>query len=116
MALRIIIDEDLSPSIGHALCDTGIEATSIRDHGMLGWKDWEILPRPAQEQLTLCTANGDEWEGRALRWRTRGESHHGILIVSQDWGTEGILRALQSYVTTDAPDALVNRVVRIPSP
>ena len=35
MPLRIIIDEDLSPSIAQGLWSIGVEATSIRDRGML---------------------------------------------------------------------------------
>src|SRR5207237_6223696 len=96
--------------------NVGLDATSIRDRAMLGWKDWQILSWLARERWTLCTANGEEWERRAERWCAQGEMHHGILIVSQDWGTEGIIRAVQSYLATEAPDSLPNEVVRVSPP
>lgn len=116
MPLRILVDEDLSPTIALELWHIGWEATSIRDRGMLSWKDWQILSWLARERWTLCTANGEEWERRAERWCAQGGSHHGILIVVQDWGTEGIVRALKSYLKGEAPDSLLNEVVRIPPP
>lgn len=116
MSLRIIVDEDLSPSIAQALWHFGFEATTIRDRGMLGWKDWEILPWLAQEKWTLCTGNGDEWDRRAHEWRAAGNVHYGLLIVDQSWGSDGVLRALERYLTAEAPDALMNEVVRVTPP
>lgn len=114
--LRIIVDEDLSPSIAQELWALGFEATSIRDRGMLGWKDWQLLPWLTRELWTLCTDNGAEWERRARRWREQGNSHCGVLIVRQAWGTDGVVRALNSYLSTEAPDSLMNEVIWVPPP
>jgi hypothetical protein len=109
--LRILIDEDLSPTLAQGLWDLGYDATSVRDRGRLGLKDWELLPWLVQECLTICTGNGQEWAARMQDWQASGKDHFGLLVVDQRWGTDGILRALQQYLETNAPETLLNQVV-----
>jgi hypothetical protein len=116
VALRILIDEDLSPTIAHELWQLGYEATCVRDRGRLGSKDWDLLPWLVQERLTLCTENGQEWARRVQDWHASGEHHYGLLIVDHRWGTDGILRALQAYLEAAAPESLVNQVIFLEPP
>jgi hypothetical protein len=114
--LRILIDEDLSPTIAQGLWRLGYDATSVRDRGRLGMKDWELLPWLVQERLTICTDNGQEWAKRMEDWQSSGKNHYGLLVVDQRWGSQGILRALERYLGTDAPDSLINQVVFVEPP
>ncbi len=116
MPLRILIDEDLSPTIAHGLWRLGYQATSVRDRGRLGMKDWELLPWLSAEGLTICTDNGEEWTNRMEAWRASGKDHHDLMVVDQRWGTDGILRALERYLQSDAPDSLLNRIVFVAPP
>ena len=116
MQLRILIDEDLSPTIAQKLWPLGYDATSVRDRGWLGLKDWELLPLLTQERLTLCTDNGHEWARRMREWQDSGKDHYGLLVVDQRWGTDGILKALEQYFTTCDPESLRNQVVFVEPP
>jgi predicted nuclease of predicted toxin-antitoxin system len=41
---RLLIDECLSPELAQLAIDARhVESTSIRDRGMLGLKDWELM-------------------------------------------------------------------------
>ena len=58
MAVRLLMDEDISPSVALRLAALGYDVTSVRDRGRLGWKDWQLFPWCCEQGLAICTANG----------------------------------------------------------
>jgi predicted nuclease of predicted toxin-antitoxin system len=116
--LRLLFDEDLSPRVARDLVELGYDATSVHDRGRLGKKDWQLFPWCQQERFTVCTANSPDWEELAADCLGRGESHYGILAVDNQWGTDGVLRAILDYLGSfpQPPEPPINQVIHLPPP
>ncbi len=63
--MRFLIDENLSPRICELLITGGHHAIHVRDHGMAGASDPEVLAKAAADGLTLRTADRGDF-GREL--------------------------------------------------
>lgn len=59
--MKLLIDENLSPSIAQALCIDGIDACHVRDRKMLGRLDSRVLDKALQEDRVLVAANVDDF-------------------------------------------------------
>lgn len=57
MRLRFLIDEDLSRSPAKALAVAGYEALDVRDLGLRGAKDYEILVYALQNEAVIVSAD-----------------------------------------------------------
>ena len=112
MALRILTDEDISPTVARRLLQLGYDVLPVHDRGLLGWEDWDLMRWCIQNQRTICTVNGDDFEKEHRRCRLRGEDHYGVLIVG-DWTTEEDYWALKQYLDEDPDRTLVNQVVSL---
>jgi hypothetical protein len=61
---RLLIDECLSPELAQLAIDAGhVESTSVRDHGRLGLKDWELMEYVIEEDFILVTRNAQDFRG-----------------------------------------------------
>ncbi len=113
--VKLLLDENLSPSIAVLLCQDGVDAAHVRDRGMTGATDAEVLERAYAEDRILVTANVEDFEKLA---RAR-ELHVGIILVEEG----DLLREEQYRLVRDALAAIgaevaagrdmVNRVLRI---
>jgi predicted nuclease of predicted toxin-antitoxin system len=63
--VRFLLDENLSPRICGLLVDAGHEAVHVRDLGMSGASDPDVLARAAADGLVLVTADRGDF-GREL--------------------------------------------------
>jgi predicted nuclease of predicted toxin-antitoxin system len=75
--VKLLIDEDLSPSIASALCADGIDACHVRDRNMLGEQDRAVLDKAFEEDRILVTANVDDF----VKLARKRELHAGIVLV-----------------------------------
>lgn len=57
MRLRFLVDEDLPRSTAKALSAAGYEALDVRDVGLRGAKDRDILAYACQNKMTVVTAD-----------------------------------------------------------
>ena len=113
--VKLLLDENLSPSVAIALCRDGLDVAHVRDRGLNGATDTEVLSKAYEEDRILVTANVDDFEQLA---RAR-EIHPGIVFVEDG----DLLRDEQEQVTRRAITAIaaersagrdmVNRVLRI---
>lgn len=113
--VKLLLDENLSPSIVVALCRDGFDVAHVRDRGLNGATDPEVLTRAYEEDRILVTANVGDFEQLA---RAR-ELHPGIVLVEEG----DLLRDEQEQVTRraiavivaerEAGRDMVNRVLRI---
>jgi predicted nuclease of predicted toxin-antitoxin system len=111
--LRILLDEHLSPTLAQRLTALGYEVTCTRDRGLLGWKDWRLLPWCAEQGYAICTDNGADFQRLHDERRAKGEEHPGILVVGK-WPTEDVFRALLAYLeSSPEPVLLANQVVKL---
>ena len=62
--MRFLIDECLSPRLVKLVVEAGYpESTCIRDRGLLGKKDWELMDFIISEDFTLVTHNSEDFRG-----------------------------------------------------
>jgi predicted nuclease of predicted toxin-antitoxin system len=82
--VKLLLDENPSPSAAVALVASGIDACHLRDRGILGATDHEVLERAFLEDRILVTSNVDDFVKLA---RAR-EIHAGIVLIER----AGLLR------------------------
>jgi predicted nuclease of predicted toxin-antitoxin system len=114
--MKFIIDEDLSPRVARYLCqEFCFDAIAIRDRGLLGATDPEVLEYAFKEDRILVTANIRDFEKLA----SAAEIYAGIVLM-----LDGDLRAAEQIelmaevvrvlqVEIAAGKELVNRVLYI---
>jgi predicted nuclease of predicted toxin-antitoxin system len=105
-AVRLYLDENLSPRIALQLRYRGIDAVSARDLGKLGDDDLSHLERSSRMGRVLVTADVD-----FLRLASAGIHHRGIIFGNQqdhaigDWVNE-----LELLCFVLSPDELENHI------
>jgi predicted nuclease of predicted toxin-antitoxin system len=114
--MKFIIDEDLSPRVARYLCqEFCFDAIAVRDRGLLGATDPEVLEYAFKEDRILVTANIRDFEKLAAAV----EIHAGIVLM-QDGDLlaaeqieliDTVVRVLQAEIATEKD--LVNRVLYI---
>jgi predicted nuclease of predicted toxin-antitoxin system len=114
--MKFIIDEDLSPRVARYLCqEFCFDAIAVRDRGLLGATDPEVLEYAFKEDRILVTANIRDFEKLAAAV----EIHAGIVLM-QDGDLLAaeqielmatVVRVLQAEIATGKD--LVNRVLYI---
>jgi predicted nuclease of predicted toxin-antitoxin system len=84
---KLLIDEDLSPSVAQALKADGIDACHVRDRKMLGGADRRVLDRAFEEDRILVTANIEDF----VKIARKRELHAGLVLIEDG----GLVRAQQ---------------------
>jgi predicted nuclease of predicted toxin-antitoxin system len=114
--MKFIIDEDISPRVARYLCqEFCFDAIAVRDRGLLGATDREVLDYAFKEDRILVTANIRDFEKLA----SAAELHAGIVLMldgdlraaEQIKVISTVVRAIQSEI--DIGKDLVNRVLYI---
>ncbi len=78
--MKFIIDEDLSPRVARYLCqEFCFDAIAVRDRGLLGATDPEVLAYAFEEDRILVTANIRDFEKLAAVV----EIHAGIVLIKE---------------------------------
>lgn len=84
MSVKLLLDENLSPAVAIALAADGVDACHVRDRGILGATDHEVLERAYQEDRVLVTSNIDDF----VKLAHAREIHAGIVLIER----AGLLR------------------------
>jgi predicted nuclease of predicted toxin-antitoxin system len=109
--VKLLLDENLSPAAAVGLAADGIDACHVRDRGLLGASDHDVLERAYQEDRVLVTSNVDDF----VKLATARELHAGIVLVERG----GLLRdeqiALVREVAAVLADhgAAINELLRV---
>jgi predicted nuclease of predicted toxin-antitoxin system len=115
VAPKLLLDEHLSPSVAHRLTELFFDVTCVRDRGLAGLKDWQLMEWCVNEGRALCTENARDFEKQHEQYLAAGTDHHGIITVPE-WPTEQLFRTLQAFLArTDGADML-NRLVALDEP
>jgi predicted nuclease of predicted toxin-antitoxin system len=114
--MKFIIDEDLSPRVARYLCqEFCFDAIAVRDRGLLGATDPEVLEYAFKEDRILVTANIRDFEKLAA-----GVEIHAGIVLMQDGDLlaaeqieviDTAVRVLQAEIAMGKD--LVNRVLYI---
>jgi hypothetical protein len=115
VSLPILLDEHISLETAYRLTDLGFDVVPLRDRGLLGRKDWQLIRWCREQGRVLCTRNSADFEKEHQRCRDRGEDHPGVLVVGWDWTQDEIFWALRQFLEPNLDPAQVqNQVVRLP--
>ena len=105
-AIRLYLDENLSPKIADQLKLRGIDAVSVRDLETLGESDESHLARATRLGRVLVTSDVD-----FLRFAAEGINHTGIVFGVQSEHTIGDwVRKLELVCFVYSPAELENHV------
>lgn len=77
--MRFLIDECVSPRVGEALTDAGHDAAHLRDVGLLGANDEEVMASATADSRVLISADTDFGELLA----TRGAVLPSVILLRQ---------------------------------
>lgn len=91
--MRFLIDECVSPRVGEALTDAGHDAVHLRDEGLLGASDEDVMASASASSRVLVSADTDFGELLAtsaatlpslilLRQSDRTASHQAQTILA----------------------------------
>jgi predicted nuclease of predicted toxin-antitoxin system len=114
--MKFIIDEDVSPRVAKYLCqEFCFDAIAVRDRGLLGATDREVLDYAFKEDRMLVTANIRDFEKLA----STAKLHAGIVLMldgdlkaaEQIQVMNTVVRVIQAEIDTGKD--LVNRVLYI---
>lgn len=111
MLVKLLLDENISPAAAIALAADGIDAWHVRDRGLEGTSDHELLDRAYAEDRILVTLNVGDFE-ELVRER---ELHAGVVLIER----AGLLRdeqiELLRRIAAALSDhgALVNEILRV---
>ena len=112
---KLLLDENLSPSIALALTREGFDVVHVRDRGLLQATDAEVFARAFDEDRIVVTFNCDDFNNLA-----RAVTVHAGLVFFEDSGLLRdeqlrLVRQALGHITAElaAGRDLVNRVLRI---
>ena len=84
MLVKLLLDENISPAAAIALRADGVDAYRVRDRGLTGATDHELLARAYAEDRIVVTSNVCDFEKLAHA----RELHAGIVLLER----AGLLR------------------------
>jgi predicted nuclease of predicted toxin-antitoxin system len=95
--VRLLLDENVSPSIVHALREAGHDVYHVRDRGLIGRPDHVIWRRAVAESRVVVTINTHDF----VRLARREELHAGPITFPSGSTSEQqswlILRAITAF-------------------
>jgi predicted nuclease of predicted toxin-antitoxin system len=115
VAPKLLLDEHLSPTIAHRLTALGFDVTSVRDRGLLGQDDWDLMEWCSNEGRAMCTRNDEDFEREHKKYLARGEIHFGIVTVGE-WPVEQTFAALEAFLERTEDTDLLNQLVTLDEP
>jgi len=110
--VRLLLDEHRSPGIAHRLAARGHDVTSVRDRGLLGKEDRELLAWCRAHGYTVCTENAKDF----FALHHHGHGHSGILIVAASWSDAELFESLRILLEESQMEDLRDQLIVVPSP
>lgn len=78
--MKFLIDEDISPSVARILCEQMlVDAVAVRDRGLLGVNDREVLEYAFNEDRIVVTANVKDFE----KFARSVAIHAGVVFIQE---------------------------------
>lgn len=83
--MKFLVDEDLSEEIAVILRAEGVDAVHIRELGLSGAEDQEVLDKAAGEKRCVVTRNRNDFLMLTEFYFHEGRPHHGVLIIPRSY-------------------------------
>lgn len=120
-SFKLFIDECLTPELVQVAIDAGhLETTCVRDRGLQGTKDWELMTYIVTADLTLVTHNSRDFRGAGLAnpggLHSKQTIHAGLIClnseIGMDFDRQIVLFGFALDALADMPD-LINQVLEV---
>lgn len=112
MHVKLLLDENISPAAAIALNADGVDTWHVRDRGLQGATDQELLDRAYDEDRILVTLNVGDFE-KLVRAR---DLHAGVVLIERTdllrHEQIELVRAVASAIASHG-GALINEVLRV---
>jgi len=99
--LKFLVDEDLSEAIAVILRAAGAYAVHVREIGLSGADDREVLDEAARRGCCVVTRNRNDFLVLTEFYFQEGRAHSGVLVVPRSYpGNEPqrIAKAIQALI------------------
>lgn len=83
--MKFLVDEDLSEEIALILRAEGADAVHVRDIGLSGADDREVLDEAARRGCCVVTRNRNDFLALTEFYFHEGRAHSGVLIVPRSY-------------------------------
>jgi hypothetical protein len=118
---KILIDENLSPSLETIAHERGFQCSHVNHLGKTGQKDWQLKPAILEGDWTFVTNNGIDFRGPAGKPGSSGEYadvrlHAGLVCVNASGGLNlDLQRQLFGFILDELSKngELVNQVLEV---
>ena len=97
--MRFLIDEDLSEDIASILRAAGVDAVHIRELGLSGAEDQEVLDEAARQEHCIVTRNRNDFLMLTEFYFHEGRSHQGVLIVPRSYPGNQLSKIAQAILS-----------------
>lgn len=119
--LKLLIDENLSPTLVQLAIDRGFFCSHVSYLGFAGDKDWELKDKILDGDWTFITANSPDFRGPRDAPGSRGEYadialHPGLICINAPGGTNrAVQHALMNEVLNELETLgdLTNQVLEL---
>jgi predicted nuclease of predicted toxin-antitoxin system len=112
---KLLLDEHLSSTVAHRLIDLGFDVTSVRDRGLLGLEDWNLMDWCGNEGRAVCTRNVPDFRKEHEKYQARGEIHFGIVTVGE-WTIEQTFVALKAFLESTEDVDMLSQMLALEEP
>lgn len=82
-AIRLLIDENLTPLLAEVLSSRGYDAVSVMSAGLLEWEDRDLFEWAVRERRAILTNNAKHFAPLAEEYDQKGWEHYGVILTDQ---------------------------------
>lgn len=109
--MKLLLDENLSPKVAEVLArEDGVDACHVRDRGLLGGTDAQVLERAFAEDRIFVTKNVGDFELLA----SARELHAGIVLIEAgDLTRDEQVALMRAVMSRLGVVDLINQVLRV---
>lgn len=83
--MKFLVDEDLSEKIASILRAKGVDAVHVRELGLSGAEDREVLDEAVRQKRCVITRNRNDFLMLTEFYFNEGRPHHGVIIVTRSY-------------------------------
>lgn len=115
MSCRILLDENLSPSVAAIMQAAGHDVLTIQGAGLLSAPDREILSLAATQERVLVTGDLRDFNRLVMEWNIAARAFPGVVLVAlkNPVSPSALARRMEQHITPD-PTRLRNSLTWLP--
>lgn len=97
--MKFLVDEDLSEELASILRRNGIDAVHIREIGLSGADDHEVLDEAARQKRCVITRNRNDFLMLTEFYFNESRPHNGVLVVPRSYPGNQASKIAKAVIT-----------------